>query len=168
MFTGAAKAVAPKTFEVHGFETWMDLALEPGQPHVRTVSLRIPVPEVILLTRYSGVPNQRVTFTRRNLYRRDNSTCQYCGSRPGNQELSIDHVVPRSLGGKSSWENCALACLDCNRRKANRMPADAGMQLAKVPRAPRWTPAIEAPIARVRSSWEKFVSEAYWNIELRK
>ena len=138
VFTGSAKVIRPDTYEAHSFETWADLAVLPEEPCVKTVTLRIKIPEIIVLTRYGGVPTQSVTFTRRNLYRRDRNTCQYCGSRPGNSELSIDHIVPRSRGGKSTWENCVLACVDCNHKKANRLPTEVGLRLHGKPSAPRW------------------------------
>ena len=166
LFTGAAKAIQPETYEVHEFETWADLAVLTGEPCIRTVRLRIKVPEVIVLTRYNGLPDPAAVFTRRNLFRRDHNTCQYCGSRPGTSELSIDHVLPRSRGGKSSWMNCVLACMDCNRRKANRLPEEAGLKLSRPPIKPRWSPLIEIPVARVRQSWERFVSDRYWDAPL--
>ncbi len=166
VYTGAAKAIQPETYETHGFESWADLAVPPDEPFVRTVRLRIRVPEVIVLTRYDKVPLQTVVFTRRNLYRRDRNTCQYCGARPGTAELTIDHVVPRARGGRSGWENCVLACVLCNRRKADRTPDEAGLTLMRLPFRPGWSPSIGVPVARVRQSWEKFVSETYWNVPL--
>ena len=139
LFTGAAKAVQPETYEVHEFGTWADLSVAAHEPCVRTVALRVRVPEVILLTRYNGQPSPGAVFTRRNLFRRDQNTCQYCGARPGTPELSIDHLQPRSRGGLSSWENCVLACMECNRRKANRTPKEAHMHLSKPPVKPRWS-----------------------------
>lgn len=163
LFKGAAKAVRTDTYEVHEFESWADLAVEPDEPHVRTVTLRLRIPEVIVLTRYDGIPSHSVPFTRRNLFRRDRNTCQYCGARPGTSELTIDHVLPRSRGGQSCWDNCALACVPCNRRKANRTPREAGMRMRREPVAPRWSPTLSIPLGRVRQSWEKFVGEQYWN-----
>lgn len=166
LFKGAAKAVAPDTYEMHGFESWAVLAVGPDEPCVRSVALRIKVPEIILLTGYNGMPSKAVTFTRRNLYRRDRNTCQYCGKRPGTTELSIDHVVPYSRGGRNTWENCVLACMRCNRRKGNRLPEEAGLRLLRTPYRPRWTPILEIPVGRRLQSWERFVSERYWNVEL--
>ena len=77
---------------------------------------------MITLTEYDRVPANAVTFSRRNIYKRDRYTCQYCGVQPGSEELTIDHVLPRSRGGTSTWENCVLACLECNKRKADRTP----------------------------------------------
>ena len=166
IYTGSARAIQPDTYETHDFASWADLAIPPDEPCITTVKLRIKVPEVIVLTRYKGMPKQRLTFTRRNLFKRDHFTCQYCGCRPGTSELTIDHVHPRSRGGVSSWENCVLACVACNHRKANMLPDELGWKLLKEPVEPRWAPTFEAPIGRVRISWEKFVSERYWNVQL--
>ena len=84
----------------------------------------------------------------------------------GQQELSIDHIVPRSRGGTSTWENCVLACMRCNRRKANRLPHEAGLVLLSDPAKPDWTPTLELPIGRFRRSWERFVSDRYWDVTL--
>ena len=166
IYTGSAKVIQPDTYETHDFESWADLAVPPDEPCINTVKLRIKVPEVIVLTRYKGMPKQRLVFTRRNLFKRDHFTCQYCGCRPGTSELTIDHVLPRSRGGMSSWENCVLACVACNHRKADRLPEEIGWQLLKKPVEPTWAPTFEAPVGRVRISWEKFISERYWNVTL--
>jgi 5-methylcytosine-specific restriction endonuclease McrA len=166
LFTGSARAVHIDSYEVHGFETWADLAVRPDEPCIRTVSLQIKVPEVVVLTSYNGMPTQSVVFTRRNLYKRDRNMCQYCGRRPGTSELSIDHVLPRSRGGKSTWANCVLACMRCNRKKGSRLPEEAGLHLLKKPVPPRWSPTLEIPLGRVKQSWERFVSERYWNVTL--
>ena len=163
---GTALAVRTDTYEVHEFESWADLAVEPDEPHVRTVRLRIRVPEVIALRRYNGVPSHSVAFTRRNLFKRDRYTCQYCGAQPDTQELTIDHVLPRSRGGLSTWANCVLACLRCNQRKSDRTTAESGLRLRRKPEVPQWRPTMGIPITRVRQSWEKFVSDKYWNVRL--
>ena len=166
VFNGSAKAIQPETYEVFDFSDWADLAVEADEPHVKTVSLRIRVPEIIVLTRYSGVPRHAVNFSRRNLYRRDSFACQYCGAKPGQQELSIDHVIPRSRGGTSTWENCVLACMRCNRKKGSKLPHEAGLVLRKEPAMPDWTPTLDIPVGRFRQSWEKFVSDRYWDVTL--
>lgn len=166
LYSGAAKAIRPDTYELHGFDTWADLAVAPDEPYLKTVRLRIRIPEVIVLLDYDGVPQQTVVFTRRNIYKRDRNTCQYCGARPGTAELTIDHIMPRSRGGRSTWENCVLACVSCNRRKADRTPEEAHLHLRHPPVRPRWAPTLGIPIARVRQSWAKFVSEGYWNVPL--
>ena len=166
LYNEAAQAIRPETYELHGFESWADLAVRPDAPCVHTVRLRIRVPEVVVLTQYDRVPRKSMPFTRRGLFRRDASTCQYCGAQPGTSWLTIDHVLPRSRGGRSSWTNCVLACVQCNRRKSNRTPAETGMRLRREPNAPRWTQMLEIPIGRIPQSWEKFVSERYWDVPI--
>ncbi len=94
---------------------WAKLAPRDGEPFIRTVRFHLRVPEVLALTRHDRARHQTVTFSRRNLFKRDHSTCQYCGCQPGTEELTIDHVIPRSQGGQTTWENCALACVRVQR-----------------------------------------------------
>lgn len=165
LVTEAARAIRPETYDLHGFESWADLKVPPEEPCIRTVRLRIRIPEIIVLTRYDGIPQSSVPFTRRNLFKRDKYTCQYCGVQPGTELLTIDHVTPRSRGGHSTWKNCVLACVPCNRRKADHTPAEARMRLRHRPEAPRWI-GLEIPLGSIPQSWEKFVSERYWDVVL--
>ncbi len=157
VYTGSAKVIRPDTYEVHGFESWARLEVDPDEPHVRSVDLRIAIPEVVVLSRFNSVPRQKVAFSRRNLTRRDRSICQYCGLRPRDSELSIDHVLPRSRGGSTSWENCVLACASCNRRKADRLPREVGLKLLNHPTQPPWSPIHQVPHGRIRPSWQRFL-----------
>ena len=168
MYRGLARAIAPESFETHDFASWTDLSVSHGEPCIHTINLQIRVPEIIILALYNEVPKKEVVFSRRNIYKRDRFTCQYCGEQPGSEELTIDHILPRAKGGKSSWENCVLACVECNRAKANRTPAEAGMLLKKSAVRPPWTPFISLKLGTRRASWERFVSERYWDIELEE
>ena len=166
---GSARIIEPQTFETFDLLTWADVsrakALAPDGV-IRSVKLALLPPEVIVLTTYDGLGEKSVVFSRRNLFKRDRYTCQYCGSQPGPEELTIDHVMPKSRGGASTWENCVLACVDCNARKANKTPAEARMHLRKVPRKPSWK-ALAAVSPKIRlESWDKFLAHAYWEIEL--
>lgn len=168
VYRGVARAVCTDTFTPHDFESWTELSqARANGEYVSTVSLRIRVPEVVVLSTFRGFPRRTVAFSRRNLYRRDSFTCQYCGAQPGTELLSIDHVVPRSRGGRSTWENCVLACLDCNKRKASRTLEEAGLRLDRKPFRPPGGPAFEMSLGLRRASWERFVSERYWNVELQ-
>src|ERR1044071_4929165 len=80
-----------------------------GALFIQAIRQRLRVPEVVTLTEYDRLPNASVAFSRRNVFKRDHYTCQYCGVQPGAEELSIDHVIPRSQGGASTWENCVLS-----------------------------------------------------------
>lgn len=166
VYQGIARVIQPETFETYDFESWADLKLAEGEDCIRTVRWEIKVPEVILLRYYDRVPKREVPFSRRNIYKRDGYICQYCGSRPGSLELSIDHLIPRSQGGKSTWENCVLACTDCNARKANRSLDWAGMSLIQTPSRPRWPARFALSMGPIRTSWTKFMADRYWNIEL--
>ena len=168
VYQGSARIVDPRTFATHGFESWRDAAAF-ARDTARSLlgaGWTMAVLEVIVIGRYDGHRPGQARFTRRNIYKRDRNTCQYCGVRPGTSELTIDHIMPRSRGGKSTWENCVLACVRCNRRKADRTPRECNMFLAREPKAPRWTPVLSVPLARVRQSWEKFIDQRYWDVLL--
>jgi 5-methylcytosine-specific restriction endonuclease McrA len=168
LYQDIARAVNPEDGTLHRFQTWSDLRPPEGQPVVRTVNLRLPIPEVVVLEHYGKVPRRTVPFNRRNLYARDRNRCQYCHRHLDAGELTIDHVVPRVRGGVSSWENCVLACVACNRRKAHRTPEQAGLRLRRAPSRPRWTPRQLFHGVPHRESWEKIIGHAYWNVELER
>ena len=165
LWNGTARVVDPHDYQIYSWSDWALQQPVDDEPYIQTSSLRLRVPEVITLTKYDRVPNRSVAFSRRNMFKRDKFTCQYCAKRPGSEELTIDHVLPRSHGGETSWENCVVACVDCNSRKANRTPAQAHMPLKREPAQPKWKPIYAAIEIRI-DSWSKFVSEVYWNVEL--
>lgn len=166
---GSAVIIDPDTYEVHDLDSW-HIASETQDKYqdfrIRSMRLDLTPPELILLTHYRGIGDQSVTFSRLNLYRRDQYSCQYCGDQPGTKELTIDHVMPRSRDGKSTWENCVVACVECNKRKAARTPAEAGMKLRRKPKKPSWPAISRLPREIHCDSWRKFLSEAYWKVEL--
>ncbi len=167
LFNESARAVDPADYQTYTWEDWSRLRPRDGEALVRAVRFRLRVPEVITLTGYDRLPTAAVTFSRRNIFKRDRFTCQYCGLQPGSEELTLDHVTPRARGGESRWENCVLACLDCNKRKADRTPQQARMRLRRQPVRPTWKPVYAAHDVRIES-WSKFISEVYWNVELEK
>ncbi len=160
-----ARIVDPNDFQLYTWGDWARLIPQENEPFVQAVTFRIRVPEVITLTEYDRVPTNTVAFSRRNIFKRDRFTCQYCGAQPGSEELTIDHVQPRSRGGTSTWENCVLACIECNSKKADRTPIEAHMPLRKPPVRPKWQPIYARHDTRIES-WSKFISEAYWTVEL--
>ncbi len=165
LWNESAHVVDPDDFRLYTWADWARLEPRDGEPFLRTVTMRMRVPEVLTLTRYDRPRESAVTFSRRNLFKRDHTTCQYCGTRPGGPELTIDHVLPRAQGGVSTWENCVLACVACNTRKANRTPEQAKMHLRKRPVRPSWKPLYASQGIRIES-WSRFLSEAYWNVTL--
>ncbi len=167
LWNETARVVDPADYELYEWADWTRLHPKEGEPFVQAVSQRIRVPEVVTLAVYDRLPTATVAFSRRNVFKRDHFTCQYCGCQPKPDELTIDHVVPRARGGESTWENCVLACLRCNKRKADCTPQEAAMRIRKRPGRPTWKPVYArhcSPIA----SWSKFISEAYLDAELKK
>lgn len=166
---GSAFVIDPKTFERHDLLSWNDAskaAKTVSDVVIRSERLALVPPEVVVLSGYDGRGERGVVFSRRNIFKRDRYTCQYCGCQPGPHELTIDHVFPKSRGGLSTWENCLLACVECNKRKANRTPAEAGMTARKVPKKPSWKALAQVNPRHRRESWEQFLGRAYWEVEL--
>ncbi|HSG78853.1 MAG TPA: HNH endonuclease [Acidimicrobiia bacterium] len=132
--------------------------VESRDRHWSSEKMRIPVPSVIRLRTYVKVPfRRRVPLNRRAVFARDESTCQYCGRTAEN----IDHVLPRSRGGTHTWENVAAACRPCNTRKGDRTPEEAGMKLARAPRAPRENGWLVIGLAAPpEPSWRVYLAEA--------
>ena len=167
LWNESARVVDPHDFRLYDWADWSQLRPTEGELFIQAVRLRLRVPEVITVTGFDRLPTAAVAFSRRNVFKRDHYTCQYCSVQPGTEELSIDHVIPRSHGGTSTWENCVLACVACNNRKADRTPQQAKMKLRRQPIRPTWKPLYAAHRVRI-ASWAKFISEAYWNVELER
>jgi len=165
LWNETARVVDPSDYRTYDWADWTRFAPADGEPCIQAIRARIRVPEVVTLTDYDRLPAAAVSFSRRNLFKRDHQTCQYCGVQPGSAELTIDHIVPRAQGGTSTWTNCVLACVSCNMRKADRTPDQAKMRLRTQPTRPKWKPLYAVSAVRIES-WSKFISEAYWNVEL--
>lgn len=158
LWNDVARVVEPEDFSVHDWPAWSRLAPEPGALCVRAARVRLRVPEVVCLCQYDRPPGAAVTFSRRNVARRDHHACQYCGAQPGWEAITIDHVVPRARGGASTWTNCVAACVRCNTRKADRTPEQAGMPLRRRPTRPDWKPHYASRGNRV-ASWSRFLAD---------
>jgi 5-methylcytosine-specific restriction endonuclease McrA len=122
------------------WEAWLRLPIRPGDQSVGTPGGRVRVPTVIVLSRFDRVPLKRPRFGVRGIWERDEGRCQYTGRKLAPGEGNIDHVVPRSRGGRSTWENCVLADKRINTRKGNRTPPEAGLSLIRPPGEPRAVP----------------------------
>lgn len=165
-YAGRARAV-DRDFATYDFENWCDLPAGAADEVIRTPSRAIRIPRVIQLLHYDRLPRREVRFTRRNIFFRDRNRCQYCGRVYAQKRLNLDHVVPLSRGGRSSWDNVVCACIECNSRKGSRTPEEAGMHLVRAPRRPAGHPVLRAGwIGPGHEEWRTFLDEAYWNVEL--
>lgn len=135
--------------------------LEEYDSDVRTVNIVFKVPAVVRLLKAFRRHRKPVKFSRVNIYARDNYRCQYCGDKAAMADLTYDHVVPRSRGGKTTWTNIVTACYACNFKKANRTPEQAGMKLLSRPVQPRWVPAVTIRISTrsMPGAWHDYL---YW------
>lgn len=165
-YAGRARAVA-RDFACYDFHNWCDLPPRADDPVIHTPTRSIRIPRVIQLVYYDRLPSREVRFTRRNIFHRDRNRCQYCGRIYPQRKLNLDHVVPVSRGGGSSWENVVCACIRCNTRKGCRTPDEAGMTLVRRPRKPAGHPMVRAGwLGPCPDEWKTFLDEAYWNVEL--
>jgi 5-methylcytosine-specific restriction endonuclease McrA len=131
-----------------------ELTTETNNEVIRTVSRSYPLPAVIRLFRYIHLPYKSVVLTRQNVFKRDRHTCQYCGTL---KNLTLDHVHPRSKGGKSSWSNLVTACQRCNAHKGDRTPEEAGMPLRCKPFKPNYLMFLSDFSGNVREEWKPFL-----------
>jgi 5-methylcytosine-specific restriction endonuclease McrA len=177
LFKDLAEVVAMEDgqFATYNFATWREVSeyraihfRQEDDDWVRTVTSEIQAPRVIRLVGYDRVPRQAVKFNRRNIFARDNNQCQYCGKKFPSSELSLDHIVPRSQGGVSTWENIVCACVGCNVKKGGRTPKQAHLHLIRRPEKPKRSPMLNLKLThRKYQSWRSFLENAYWSVELK-
>ncbi len=164
---GTAKVITPD-WTTHTFEEWIQISQfyengnNSGSKFIKSPSISLLVPDAVYLPYYESLPQNEVIFSRQNLFLRDQFTCQYCGKLLKNpKERTIDHVIPKSRGGKTVWTNVVLCCKKCNLKKGNRTPEEAGLKLLKLPRTPRWQALIleEFPKHK-KDKWKVFLNFA--------
>lgn len=171
VFEDVARIVAPQDYSTYDFAAWVaaSQAAKEEARRIHSATFSLCVPEVIVLNGFNGRFSKEVRFSRRNIFERDDNTCQYCGRKYDRHELTLDHVVPRSRGGSSTWTNIVLACLKCNMRKGDRMLYELHMKLLRKPVKPQWATRVGVKLGRSwKPSWERFLEEAYWDVELSK
>ena len=153
-------------FATFTWEDWSRIKPRDGEEVIIGAREDYRIPEILLLMYYNKPAHRKVRFSRRSIYKRDGFQCQYCGKMPGTEELSIDHIVPRSQGGTTTWLNCVVACSKCNSHKDDRTPKQAKMQLLREPTKPKFDLfSVERKV--VPLSWKSFLSESYWSVELQ-
>jgi len=181
LFTDIAEVVTVTdtgVYEQHSFASWSEVSafkdefkdefFDEEDVWVRSSSISLIVPRVIRLLTYNDIPKQAVRLSRKNIYERDKYTCQYCGKKPPLKKLNIDHVHPRSKGGRNSWTNLVCSCIACNSKKDNMTLAESGMKLRKKPVEPKMSFKFRLPEGHKRyRDWDAFVGSLYWNAELQ-
>lgn len=162
LFVGRTHVVGDD-LAVHTWETWSELSQ--GAPQdadlVRGPSVQLRVPRVIQMIELERLPRPGVRFTRANVFRRDRHRCQYCGRHARNTRLNLDHVLPRSRGGATSWRNIVVSCVRCNSHKGNRRPEEAGMRLQRDPEQPRWHPGLVLAGRPPLPEWRPFLGHEW-------
>jgi 5-methylcytosine-specific restriction endonuclease McrA len=132
--------------------------VEAAEARIRSENLALDRPLVIRLVYFVRVPHRMlIPLTRRTILARDQYTCQYCGAQPPKGQLTLDHVVPRSRGGKQTWENVVAACIPCNQRKGDRRPEESGMTLRSRPAVPRYAAVVLLGKMQGHEVWRKYV-----------
>ncbi len=169
LYQDIARAV-DEQYATFDYQSWADLSVQEHHESIGLVDRAIRVPRVVLLQAYDRIPKRQVRFSRHNIYLRDHNMCQYCGKQLPRKELNLDHVVPRSRGGLTCWDNIVTSCFSCNRRKGMHLLKEVGMKLIRLPQRPRWTPlSIYTRKNGHYREWLPFLNHvdfAYWNIEL--
>lgn len=140
------------------WDAWVDYNPPNDYQWIKTPTGQVPVPQIVALKHYGEKPPKKLTFSKPVIYHRDNHRCLYCGVQLPAVKLTLDHVVPRSKGGPTSFENCATACEPCNRKKANLSLEESGMKLRHEPYVPDWTPKMRIPNqGKLKDSWLPFL-----------
>ena len=156
-------------YQIFDFDSWSALSSCRNES-INTVNQAIRIPRIVVLQVYDRVPIGRVRFSRNNIFLRDKNQCQYCAKTLPRKELNLDHVKPRTLGGRTNWENIVTSCIPCNIAKGGKNPEQAGMQLIREPKKPAWkelNPMRRFPA--LYRQWLPFIhteDASYWNAEL--
>ena len=160
MSRGRARGLCTNSFQLYDWAEWIDSENPPETNYyINSSSGDIAAPEIIVSKYYNSVHMKSMLIGNRAVYRRDNYTCQYCGKKCNTDELSLDHIVPRCRGGKTSWTNVVTSCVPCNQRKADRSLAQMGWQLNPQPRKPKWSPIAHISKQARPESWSQLVKE---------
>jgi len=138
---------------------------QPDEDWIRAVNFEIQVPRVIRLLDYDRLPNRALRLNRHTIFARDGHCCQYCGRRLPASQLSLAHVLPRSRGGGTTWDNVVCACIMCNVKKGGRTPQEAHMKLQRKPTRPKRSPLLTLKLHNPKyESWKTWLENAAWEV----
>jgi len=163
MFSGVATGMDIQGMEhmvPYKWDDWVQLPIGPNDDYIETVRGKIKVPKVIVLAKFDKVPSKRPKFSNKAVFDRDGGICQYTGKKLKPNEGNIDHVIPRSKGGKTSFDNCVLSSKEINTKKADKTPKEAGLKLIKQPTVPK-----EMPVSKLIKNkhkipeWDHFLEK---------
>lgn len=157
LFGGTARFLDVETYTLHDLEAWLELPVGENDRWLLCQATKLKVPDVMILQSSITPKRRTMQFSRKNLARRDNHECQYCGDH---NDLTIDHIMPVTRSGKSTWLNCVMACLSCNAKKSNKTPDEAQMPLRTRPYEPAWSPVFRVSPTKFLESWSKFLPES--------
>lgn len=166
--------VVDEEYRTYDFTDWRELSkLVDNHPsgYIYTPSFRIAIPEVIALKVYDQLPASEVKFTRRNIYEHYGYRCCYCGKKFHTSDLNLEHILPKSRGGQTTWSNIVTSCVSCNIHKGDQIPQEAGMKLLIQPSKPKWKGArslVFHSSIKLKGSWQKFIDNIYWNSEIEE
>jgi 5-methylcytosine-specific restriction endonuclease McrA len=149
------------------FEDKVEIVESYDDFELKSQKLTMKCPAVVRLIEFVKSHRNKVKFSRANVFGRDKYMCQYCGDTPGTEDLTYDHVLPRSKGGKTEWTNIVTCCVDCNKKKADRTPEQAKMKLMTQPRKPDLRPesVIRMTLPTTPDEWRNYL---YWNQSLQE
>jgi 5-methylcytosine-specific restriction endonuclease McrA len=155
-----------RDFILYSMKEWMDFSLTVNSySQVQTIKQHIAIPEIIVLKKYNKLPVRDVKYSRQTLFQRDKFTCGYCGEMFDRNDLTIDHIIPKSRGGTSNWNNAISCCKPCNSFKADRTPDEAHMPLLLKPKKPVWlSPLSEIKPNHPCKTWHKFMDRTLVDI----
>lgn len=155
----------------YDFSSWLEISELRSEERndeddwVSAVNFDVQVPRVVRLRYFDRIPKHTLRFNRRNLFARDNHSCQYCGESFPPSQLSMDHVMPRSRGGETSWENIVCCCVRCNTRKGGRTPKEAKMRLLNQPKRPHQSPLLAMKLNNPKYvTWRVFLGNSTMDV----
>lgn len=168
LYQGQANAL-DREYLAYTWDDWIEFTMRNADDYakIHTSRMAIAVPEIMVLIKYNRLPTREIKFSRENIFQRDKYTCLYCGQIFPMKNLTLDHIIPKSRGGKTTWDNIASACKPCNNHKDNKMLQESGMRLLKHPTKPTWLNPITGARgkAQICPSWEKFMNRVSLDTE---